>query len=125
MTLIDTSVLIDFLRNKLDHDSFHDLRNLFLSREAAVCPLIWVELFQGYRGAREKAHLDDTLKSCHLFEFDQLCWNETARVARICKQKGVNVPLSDVQIQACSLRYDLELLHRDKHFDNIQQALTS
>jgi predicted nucleic acid-binding protein len=58
-------------------------------------------------------------------EFDAECWQEAARVARICLRSGVNVPFGDILISACARRYGVELLERDRHFAMIRKAMES
>ncbi len=123
MTLADTSVCIPYLRGTMPESEHTDFVARMIRRELGITSVVWVELFQGIRGKREEKELADFVEMIQFFEFDQKCWTETARIARICKRRGVNVPLSDIQILACSLCNNLELLHHDKHFGSIQQVL--
>ncbi len=84
---------------------------------------IWVELYQGARGKREKKALKDWREICLWLEFDETCWTEAAATARTCMRAGVNVPFGDVLIHACSKRHGVELLERDRHFAMILKAM--
>lgn len=123
MTLVDSSLAVDFLRGTLAEESMRLMQRLLLYEEIAISHLIWTELYQGARGKREEQRLNEYLKSCKLYSFDKDCWFETAKIGRTCIRNGVNVPLSDIQIQACANRYGLELIHNDKHFELIQEAI--
>ncbi len=123
MTLADTSVCIPYLRGTMPESEHADFVERMIRRELGITSVVWVELFQGIRSKREEQELANFVEMIHFFEFDQKCWNETARIARICKKRGVNAPLSDIQIQACALSNNLELLHHDKHFGFIQKVL--
>ncbi len=124
MILLDTSICIDLFRGNLTPTRSSEVIDLTKARQIAITPLVWVELYQGVRGKREDDELSRFLTLVKVLEFDQACWNETARISRICKRRGVNAPLSDIQIQACANRYGIGILHQDRHFDLIQEALS-
>ena len=88
-------------------------------------PVIWAELYGGIRGKREDVAFQNLISLSRMLEFDDQCWKLTGTINRCCIRKGINVPLSDIQIQACANRYGLELFHQDRHFDLIQEALTT
>lgn len=120
--LVDTSICIGYLRNDLPPEQFERIHNLLVDERLAINHVVWVELYQGVRGGREERDLKDFLADTIVLETEALCWDTTAIIARRCLRKGVNVPLSDIQIQACAGRYGLELFHNDKHFDLIQST---
>ena len=84
---------------------------------------VWAELFQGIKGKREEARLEESKKACTWLAFDQACWVEAAAIARACLRAGMNVPFGDVLVAACARRHEVELLERDCHFAMIDKAM--
>jgi predicted nucleic acid-binding protein len=90
---------------------------------AAMTEPVWMELYQGIRGKREDARLEMTRGLCVWLEFNTDCWREAARIARVCRCSGVNVPFGDVLVDACARYHQVALLERDRHFAMIAKAL--
>jgi predicted nucleic acid-binding protein len=124
LVLVDSSMCIAYLRQKLSPEADATLAELFLSDHLAITRLIWIELYCGIRSKREESELANFISDVRMLDTDDQCWKESARIARLCQRKGVNVPLSDIQVQACANRYGVDLLHNDKHFDLIQSTLS-
>lgn len=114
--LIDSSVWIDFLRQAPGEA---DLEQAIREGRAAICPVIWVELWSGARGRREQAALRELCGLCQSLEVDKETWNRAAELRRAAKQKGLHCPLADVLIVACAKRHGVELMHRDKHLRDL------
>jgi predicted nucleic acid-binding protein len=123
--LIDSSAWVEAGRSGGDPEIAARLADLMSNGLAAMTQPVWMELYQGIRGKREEARLESTRSLCIWLEFDAECWQEAARVARICLRSGVNVPFGDILISACARRYGVELLERDRHFAMIRKAMES
>lgn len=123
MTLVDSSICVAFLRKSLPEESTNQFSQLILDGEIAINVIIWAELFGGVRGKREDAEFQDLVALSRMLRFDDDCWRLTAQINRTCIRQGVNIPLSDIQIQACAEHYKIDLWHQDHHFDLIQKAL--
>jgi predicted nucleic acid-binding protein len=123
--LIDSSAWVEAGRSGGDPEIAARLADLMSNGLAAMTEPVWMELYQGIRGKREEARLESTRSLCVWLEFDAECWQEAARVARICLRSGVNVPCGDILISACARRYGVELLERDRHFAMIRKAMES
>ena len=124
LTLSDTSTWVNYQRANTDKSQKPQVEQLVSDQLAAMTPLVWVELMQGIRSKEEEATITNLRSLCHWLPVDELCWNKVAQIGIRCVRKGVNVPTSDVIIQGCALRHDVELLHCDHHFDLIQGILT-
>ncbi|MGJ8697702.1 MAG: PIN domain-containing protein [Verrucomicrobiaceae bacterium] len=120
MTLVDSSICVGYLRKILSPEANTRFSTLILDGHIAINPVIWAELYSGVRGKREDHEFNDLVSLCHPLKFDDECWQKTAEISRRCIRAGINVPFSDIQIQACADRYRIELFHNDKHFDLIQ-----
>jgi predicted nucleic acid-binding protein len=117
MVLVDSSVWIDFLRQGQG-----DLRALEMAirdGRAAMCPVVWVELWSGVRSKAEESALKEMRALCVSLELDALTWKRAADLSRIALRHGLNCPLADVLIVACAKRHGAELLHRDKHIGQL------
>lgn len=123
--LVDSSAWVEAGRPGGDPEIVARLADLIGSGLAAMTEPVWMELYQGMRGKREEARLEMTRSLCVWLEFDSECWQEAARIARICLRSGVNVPFGDVLIAACARRYGVELMERDRHFAMIRKAMES
>jgi predicted nucleic acid-binding protein len=123
--LIDSSAWVEAGRPGGDPEIVVRLADLMSKGLAAMTEPVWMELYQGIRGKREEARLEMTRSLCVWLDFDAECWQEAARIARICLRSGVNVPFGDVLISACARRHGVELLERDRHYAMIRKALQS
>lgn len=121
--LVDSSAWVQAGRPGGDQEIVSRLATLVSSGLAAMTEPVWMELYQGIRGKREEARLESTRRLCVWLEFDVQCWQEAARVARICLRSGVNVPFGDMLIHACAKRHGVELLERDRHFGMIRKVM--
>ena len=122
-TLIDTSAWISVLRPKGDKSLQSKIETLLAGGKVAITAPVWHELYQGIKGKREQAQLNNLRSLCIWLDFDAACWELAATHGRTCLRKGVNVPTSDLLIYCCAERHKTKLLHRDKHFDLIGAAL--
>jgi predicted nucleic acid-binding protein len=121
--LVDSSVWIAATRKGGDYAIATELGELLMSGRAAMTKPIWLELYQGIKGKQEEARLEVSKNSCTWLAFDEACWKEAAKTARVCLRAGVNVPFGDVLVYACSTRYGVELLERDRHFAMIRKVM--
>jgi predicted nucleic acid-binding protein len=121
--LVDSSVWVEAGRSGGDPEIVARLADLVSSGFAAMTAPVWMELYQGIRGKREEARLLMTRSLCVWLEFDDDCWQQAARIARICLRSGVNVPFSDVLVFTCAARHRVELLERDRHFEMLRKAV--
>lgn len=124
MTLVDSSICLAFLRKNLPQEDLHRFSQLVLDGRLAITVVIWAELYGGVRGKREDTEFQNLVTLSQMFQFTDDCWRLTGDINRACIRQGVNVPLSDIQIQACANHYKLDLWHQDQHFDLIQKALS-
>lgn len=118
MRLVDTSSWVEYLRER--ESAVGDrVEALVLSGEAAWCDITLVELWHGVRGAKEKRELTEMENEIEHIALDATVWNTACKLAHRCREKGVNVPISDMIIAACAAAHGLELEHCDKHFNDL------
>jgi tRNA(fMet)-specific endonuclease VapC len=117
IVLVDSSVWIDFLRQPQGHMAA--LERVLREGRAAICPVIWVELWSGVRSKSEESALKSMRGLCLSLEVDAVTWKRAADLSRVALRQGLTCPLADVLIVACAKRHGAELLHRDKHIDQL------
>jgi predicted nucleic acid-binding protein len=118
MKLVDTSSWIDYLRN-LGTAASTRVEELVITDEAGWCDMTAIELWNGARGPKEKRELAELEKEIALFPVDNDVWQLSRKLARACRDSGVNAPPADIVIAACARNFDLEVEHCDAHFDKI------
>jgi predicted nucleic acid-binding protein len=123
IVLIDSSAWIPVLRPRGEKALREEVEQLLADGHAAITAPIWCELYRGARSKREVAQLNDLRSLCHWLDFDATCWELAAEHGRTCQRKGVNVPSSDLLIHCGAERHKAKLLHRDKHFELIAEAV--
>lgn len=127
MILVDSSVLIDFLRGR-DTPAAQRLETIEREGEAAgwALPLVCLqEVLQGARNEQEWRSLHEVLGSQELVSpADPVAVHvEAARIFFDCRRKGLTVRSStDCFIAALALERELPLLHDDADFESIARV---
>ena len=127
MILVDSSVLIDFLRGR-ESPAVRRLEEIESEGEAAgwALPLVCLqEVLQGAKDEREWKTLRQTLESQEIVSpVDPLALHvEAARIYFECRRRGLTVRSStDCFIAALALEHGLVLLHDDSDFDAIARV---
>ncbi len=75
--------------------------------------------FSRYREQRSK-WLSELLKHSRILEIDEITTNYYADIRSILKRQGTPLPENDVWIASSCIQYNLSILSRDKHFDNLK-----
>jgi predicted nucleic acid-binding protein len=118
MKLIDTSSWVEYFRGR-DSEPSENVEALVLSGQAAWCDITLVELWHGVRGAKEKRELAMMEKEIEHIPVNALVWALSSKLALLCQEKGLTLPLSDIITAACAVTHGLELEHCDKHFNEL------
>ena len=120
-TLVDSSAWINYFRPDGDKNITETVDGLLSAGRAGVCEMILLELRRGKSsGQRKSLELLHEVAVC--YAIDSKVWRIAYRVAEKLRSSGRPVPNTDILIYACALRYDLELVHNDRHFDAIISA---
>lgn len=125
MILVDTSVLIDFLRGD-DNPAVQKLV-LVIEREIpyGISPLIFLEVLQGAATEKDFKLLGEYLQSQAFYDLRD-ARNSLAQAARMSfelRRKGTVIRSSvDFLIAQTAIDNDLYLLHNDADFKRIKQV---
>jgi len=117
MTLIDTSAWIHSLRADGDENVRSRVRTLLETGEAAWCPIVRLELWNGARGEHEKRVLRDMQKNLPELGIPPTVWTSACRLASKARKKGKTIPATDLLVVACARHYSVAIEHDDNHFD--------
>ena len=116
--LVDTSVLVQFLR-RVPSDEVVRLRALELSEPLAVTEVIFMEVLAGARDERHLAQLHEFLGGFeHLAVSGIDDFTTAAALYRGCRGRGETIrQMTDCLIAAVAIRNDVPVLHADRDFD--------
>lgn len=125
MVLVDSSVLIPYLRGAKSSPAKEMERLLDSSVPFALCPVVLQEVLQGCRDEREFARVRGYLLT-------QLCFDVTsgieshadaARIYSDCRKAGLTVSSSvDCLVAQTAIENGAALLHHDQDYRRIQSV---
>lgn len=123
MTLVDSSVWIDFLRGLRTPEVDH-LRQLLREGEVVLAAVIVQELLQGARSEAALAELRQRLLDLPLLATELASHVAAGELYARCRRQGIT-PRSphDCLIAALAVAHDVELFAVDRDFVVIKQAL--
>jgi len=115
MILFDTNVLIDYWKKP------EELLKLDITPDKyAICGVVKSELLHG---ARTNKEIDDILhffNSFNLLHTDEYDFEGIGFMLQTLRENGITLPMADVMIAFCAMKYDVPLWTRDGHFRLIQ-----
>ncbi len=116
MILIDTSSWIHMLRPRGESAVRQRVITALASGQACWCPLVQLELWNGARGERERAVIQEFSNALTELAIDDSVWTEAFDLARRARARGVTVPAADLVIAACARRHGAVLETADRDF---------
>lgn len=117
MKLVDTSSWIHSLRPGGDPAVTQRVRDLLESGQAAWCPMVRLELWNGARGTHEMRVLRDMGHALPELEITPPVWEQACDLARKARAGGHTVPATDILVAACARYHAVGIEHADIHFD--------
>jgi predicted nucleic acid-binding protein len=119
MILVDTGVLVDYLRTK---DA--KLDSLFRSLPVAVCGVIRAELLAGARDAAARQHVVAFLAPFLYVPMPEGWWDLVGDNLRTLRANGITVPFPDAVIATVGMESGMEVWARDPHYRTMQGCLS-
>lgn len=119
MVLVDTSLWVDLLRGQNRPGPSSRIEALLHAGEAAWCGPVRLELWPCARGAAQLSFLNRLAALVADLEVSMAVWEDAIRLATRARAAGAVFPFPDLLILACARVHEVELLHRDKHFDRL------
>lgn len=126
MILVDTSVLIDYLKGaeNLKTDIFETVLKQQLPY--GIAAYTYQEVLQGARDEKEYRKLKEYLSTQRIYFMPETpeTYGKAARIFFDLRRKGV-APRSatDIMITLIAIEYNLFLLHNDRDFDAISESV--
>ncbi len=121
--LIDTSVWIDYFKNK----------NLSLSRrvddilstaDVYVPRIVIAELIQGAKSDKEISVIEEFIGAFNIVDQQQDTWIRAGKLSNSLKKKGISVNLTDCYIALIATENYCRIFTLDEHFKNIKKILS-
>lgn len=126
MILVDTSVLIAFLKGEKT-DGTVKLENIISQKiPFGINPFVFQEVLQGASSEKDFLMLRDYLKSQHFYHLKDPVesYENAARIYMDCRKRGITIRSTiDCLIAETALENDLLLLHDDKDFENMSEVV--
>jgi predicted nucleic acid-binding protein len=117
--MVETSAWIETMRPMGDAHTREKVTELLRRGQAAWCDMIKLELWNGAL-AKEMPDLEGLALDVVALETTPRVWEMAAALARKARIKGMRFPPADLLIFACAKTHGAEIVHRDKHFDQLK-----
>lgn len=119
MILVDTSVLVQYLRS-----GNSGIRAVLASAPCAICGVIRAEVLHGARTEQDAVSLRRALDALPQLPTPEVVWDELGSNLSVLRSLGLPMPFQDVLIATVALHHDAELWTLDGHFAAMQAALS-
>ena len=125
MVLVDTSILIDFLRGTDNARVGWFQYILDNNIPFGISPLTYLEVLQGTRTDKDYATVKSYLETQRFFGLldEKESYAAAARIYFDCRRKGITINSTvDCLIAQTAIENDLTLLHNDADFDRMRKV---
>jgi len=126
MILVDTSVLIDYLKGKENEKSVLFQKILDYKLVYGISSIVFLEVLQGTKTEEEYRIVKEYLESLRFYELknNRDSYEKAARMSFLCSRAGVTVRSTiDLIISRIAIENELMLLHNDSDFDAIASVI--
>jgi predicted nucleic acid-binding protein len=124
MVLVDTSVLINYLRGT-DNNAVRRFQHVLDSSiPFGISPLTFLEVLQGALTEKDYATAKSYLETHRFYGLldERESYAAAARIYFTCRKKGITINSTvDCLIAQTAIEHDLALLHNDADFDRIRK----
>ena len=118
MILVDTSVVIDYVKGK-DAKLVARLPTL----PVAICGIVRAELLCGTRNPKHRGDLLTVLATFGQLTIPDSIWDMVGDNLAALRTGGVTIPFPDTVLATLAIANGMELWTRDKHFPHVQRVL--
>ncbi|MBI3185638.1 MAG: PIN domain-containing protein [Myxococcales bacterium] len=118
LMLVDTSAWVLALQRK-DSRAKERLIEVITSGEAAICPIVVLELLAGRARGEDPQALRARLSVLAQLECSRETWERAQRLASEARSRGQTLPAPDALVAAHALEAVASLLHADSDFTRI------
>lgn len=125
MVLVDTSILIDYLRGT-DNAAVGRFQQILDNNiPFGISPLTYLEVLQGTRTEKDFTTVKSYLETHRFFGLvdEKESYAAAARIYFDCRKKGITINSTvDCLIAQTAIENDLTLLHNDADFDRMRKV---
>lgn len=122
MTLVDTTVWIDFFRGKNTPEAEMLQHMLNAGEDICICGVILTEVLQGIREDADYKAVASRFEAFLFLPMLRRTFVNAAQLYRMLRRKGITIRNAvDCMIAAVAIEHDIPLLHRDRDFDPIAE----
>jgi predicted nucleic acid-binding protein len=126
MILLDTSVLIDYLKG-IDNPETRAIDRILERRiPFGICPYVYQEILQGARDTKEFEKLKLYLETLNFYDlqYGLESFEKASLINLKCKKAGLAIRSTiDLLIAEIAIENGLYLLHRDNDFSSIVKVI--
>lgn len=119
--LIDTSVWIDYFRNKSSTIS-QKVDKILSEHEVYVPKIVLAELIQGAKSEREISIIEEFVDAFNIIDHKEDTWIKAGKLSYKLKKKGKSLNLTDCYIAVIVQEYNCKIFTFDEHFKEIQKV---
>jgi predicted nucleic acid-binding protein len=124
MILVDTSVWIDYFRERDTPPVLRLDRLIADGGDLCVCGVILTEVLQGFRNEQEYRRARDHFAALNYLEVNRAAHLRGAEIYRSLRARGITVRgVIDCLIASCCIEHGTSLLHNDRDFDAITKHI--
>ena len=120
MYLVDTSVLIDFIKGK---ETVQGKKFEMILQEQipfSISAFTYQEVLQGAKSEKEYDRLNDYLSTQKIVYPSKESYEQAAKLFFTCRKSGITIRSTiDLLIAITAIEHNLILLHSDRDFDNM------
>lgn len=122
MTIVDTTVWIDFFQNKDTPQTEALQRMLHAGEDICICGVILTEVLQGIREDADYKMVASRFEALLFLPMHQRTFVHAAQLYRTLRRRGITIRNAvDCMIAAVAIEHDIPLLHRDRDFGPIAE----
>jgi tRNA(fMet)-specific endonuclease VapC len=118
--LIDTSVWIEYFRNKSSPIA-EKVDRVLDEDEIYVPKIVIAELIRGAKAKREVSIIEDFFDAFQIIDQKEDTWIKAGRLSYSLKKKGKNIHLFDCYIAVIAQEYGCKIFTLNRHFTEIQK----
>jgi len=120
VTIVDTTVWIDFFRGTDTPEVLELQRLIDASEDVCICGVILTEVLQGIREDKDHVAASAAFDEFLFLPMTRDTFLRAADLYRTLRRKGVTVRNAvDCMIASVAIEHDIPLLHNDRDFDAI------
>jgi predicted nucleic acid-binding protein len=118
LVIADTNVWIHYIRHE-SGEIGQELDDLLEDRKVALVGVVLAEILQGATGEQDHQRLAHALEMIDYIEDSRDAWANAGRLVRTMRERGEQMPLTDLLIASITIAGDHELFTLDRAFSKI------